>query len=254
MTRQDQRRLIGKVIEIATQTVMRSHVYQFEGESRLQQKGGSIGLAVTGVLARIRMNVWAREFRRLCEENNQVEKLLKTYVDDVNSLWKLMRKGTQWTGDKLERREEWFQEDMRSKEAGDRRMMRELKAMASSVRKDISLTIDTPSMNEDGRLPVLDLKMWLEERVTAEGREKYKEIVHVHYEKPMVSPLVIMKESALPEKMKRQVLAQEVIRICKNTSECVNDDEKKEQMKKIAKKMKLSGYSEGEGGKSWWQE
>ena len=70
--------------------------YQFEGTMRRQSKGGSIGLAVTGVLAKIRMNVWAREFHEICEKNRQERRLLKSYVDDVNTLWRTMRKGTRW--------------------------------------------------------------------------------------------------------------------------------------------------------------
>ena len=68
--------------------------------------------------------------------------------------------------------------------------------------------------------------MWLEQRWTNEGTE-YQEVVHTFYEKPMVTPLMIMRDSALPYKIKWQTLTQEVIRVRKNTSECVEQVEKR---------------------------
>ena len=67
-------------------------------------------------------------------------------------------------------------------------------------------------------MPVLDLQMWVEERKTKEG-SKYHEIMYEFYEKSMVAPRVIRKDSALSEQVKRQTLAQEIIRIRRNTSE-----------------------------------
>ena len=56
--------------------------------------------------------------------------------------------------------------------------------------------MDIPSDNEDNKLPVLDLKMWVEEH--RDDEEVYSQLMHEFYEKTMVSDLMIMKESALP--------------------------------------------------------
>ena len=60
--------------------------------------------------------------------------------------------------------------------------------------------MDVLSINADKKLPVLDLKMWTEERVGEKG-ESYQEIVYEYYEKEMVSKRVIDKNSALPERV-----------------------------------------------------
>ena len=44
------------------------------------------------------------------------------------------------------------------------------------------------------------------------------------------------------KKVKRQTIAQEIIRVKKNTSQRVSEEEKKEQMSRVAWKMWRSGY------------
>ena len=115
----------------------------------------------------------------------------------------------------MEWREEWEKLDEREQEKGeaeDKRMMIEVQKMANSLEKDIQLTIDVPSNYEDKKLPVLDLKMWTEDRKNENGGN-YQEIMYQFYEKEMVAPRVINKESALPERVKATTLTQEIIRI-----------------------------------------
>ena len=70
------------------------------------------------------------------------------------------------------------------------------------------MTFDCPSQNPGGRMPVLDLGIWYEENV----------IYFMFYEKPISSRFVIMKESALPWRTKKIVLAGELFRRLINTS------------------------------------
>ena len=69
LTKKDKRKIIGKVVEIAVKTLMRNHTYQFEGKYYIQKEGGSIGMAATGVIARLRMVRWSRLFKEKCREN-----------------------------------------------------------------------------------------------------------------------------------------------------------------------------------------
>ena len=96
-------------------------------------------------------------------------------------------------------------------------------------------------MNEDRKLPVLDLKMWVEERELERGG-KYELLLHEFYEKKMVTPRVIDRDSALPERVKRETLAQEIIRTSKNTHECLRQERRGAQMTRFAWKLYLSGY------------
>ena len=108
----------------------------------------------------------------------------------------MLEPGRRWNGSKMEWKTTWREEDERRKENGETRIMREVQKMANSLEPDIQLTVDTPSELADGKLPVLDLKMWMEERV-GEGGVRYQEVVHEFYEKDMVAARVIGKESAM---------------------------------------------------------
>ena len=90
LTKQDERKMLKKVLEIGITTLMRNHVYQFEGRSRVQREGGSIGIAATGVIARIRMMRWSRRFREKCKSNNLELELYRVYVDNENQAWRVM--------------------------------------------------------------------------------------------------------------------------------------------------------------------
>ena len=245
LTTRDKKRLLGKVVELGVSILMRNHIYQFEGKSRIQREGGSIGIAATGVVARIRMMRWGRRFKEICKRNNLELEMFKVYVDDENQLWRLMEQGRRWNGTHMEWRREWYEEDKESTESRETVMMREVLGMANSIEKDIQLTVDTPSNHRDKKLPVLDLKMWVEDRVGERG-EEYQEVVHEFFEKEMVAPRLISKESALPTRVKMTTLTQEVIRIRKNTSGSIREKVKVAQMSRFAMKLMLSGYNKTE--------
>ena len=62
----------------------------------------------------------------------------------------------------------------------------------------------------------------------------------------MVAPRVIDRESALPERVKNTTLAQEIIRVKRNTCKPLRKRMEKEQMSRFAMKMMLSGYNKRE--------
>ena len=105
----------------------------------------------------------------------------------------------------------------------------------------MKFTVDGEDDHEDKKLPVLDLKMWMEDRVGA-GGEEYQEVLHEFYEKEMVAPRLISEDSALPSKVKLTTLTQEIIRIRKNTSRAIREKVRVPQMSHFAMKMMLSGY------------
>ena len=73
-----------------------------------------------------------------------------------------MEPGRRWNGQRLEYREEWRKEDLEKGESSDRRMMREVLKLANSLEADIQLTLDIPSDHTDMKIPVLDVKVWVE--------------------------------------------------------------------------------------------
>ena len=49
-----------------------------------QLRDGGIGARITGVIARIIMDVWADKVSKILEDNRVVMYLLAKYVDDLN--------------------------------------------------------------------------------------------------------------------------------------------------------------------------
>ena len=76
--------------------------------------------------------------------------------------------------------------------------METAQAIGNSVNPMIQLTVDFPERNSNGRVPILDLECWVEK-----DGEGFTKIMYSFYEKPMKSPFVIMRQSAVPLKSKR---------------------------------------------------
>ena len=57
----------------------------------------------------------------------------------------------------------------------------------------------------------------------------------------MVAPRVIRKDSALSERVKRQTLMQEIIRIRSNTNEKIQEERRIQQMSRFSWKLMLAG-------------
>ena len=99
----------------------------------------------------------------------------------------------------------------------------------------IQLTVDYPSNYDDGKMPILDMRVWMNQK---------REIEYIFYEKPMRSNLVIGKNSALPMMMKMKTLTQETFRRIHNTRESLREEYLPEILSKYSQKLKDSGYSE----------
>ena len=113
--------------------------------------------------------------------------------------------------------------------------------MRNTIDRDIKMKEDVPSSNSDGKLPILDTKVWVEWEGTQEGR--VEQICYELYEKPMVSRLVTMERSSLPLKTKITVLAQEVVRWMRNSHRGEERNKRDERMTKFMMKLKASGYN-----------
>ena len=51
--KEQRKTMIAMAIELGVKAVMRSHLYQFNGEIYLQSEGGPIGLELAGAVARV---------------------------------------------------------------------------------------------------------------------------------------------------------------------------------------------------------
>ena len=98
----------------------------------------------------------------------------------------------------------------------------------------ISFTFDTPHLNENHKLPILDVKVALNEENILE---------HKFYEKPTRNPRVILASSALSWSQKRTIHTQEILRRIKNTSQSLKKSLRDQHLSRYMYKMKISGYS-----------
>ena len=86
--------------------------------------------------------------------------------------------------------------------------------LANSVDSMISFTVDTPGMSQDGILPMLDVKVHLDQN---------NFLVHELYEKSTKSKYVVLANSAPNWPKKRKIHTQECLKILKNTLVCFGE-------------------------------
>ena len=110
--------------------------------------------------------------------------------------------------------------------------MKVLSEIANSLDVHIQTTFNCPSLNTLGRMPVLDLSIWVEGST----------VHHTFFKKPMASPYMIMYSSALASKTKRQALVQEGLRRLRNMGPGVSQEENLSVMSRLMHSMMMSGY------------
>ena len=144
--------------------------------------------------------------------------------------------GARYDGERLVITEESIEEDRNI--ADDKRTMDFIKAVGSHIHPSIRSTVDYPSKHEDGKVPMLDLKMWIGE---IDGRIL---LLYEHYEKPMTTKSVVHRNSALPMKTKRTILTQEVLRIMLHCSPYLPWDVPRKHINNLMMKIQYSGYNQ----------
>ena len=124
----------------------------------------------------------------------------------------------------------------------ERKMML-IKLIGNDVHPSIQLELDYPSKHQDGKLPILDLKVWMETKEKeTEGRyKKASMIMYEFHSKSMDSKAVINARSALNWNTKKTVLTQEVLRILLNCSRLLLRERAVENANEIVLRMQYLG-------------
>ena len=205
------RKMISAALKIALSFVMKNHVYNFNNELRNQQEGGAIGLELTGLLARIYMIWWDKQFLQKCRDNQVGPELYKRYVDDSNLLSRPVEPGKTYNGNEIITDTE-MEENERDKNA-DEITMRLMCEIGNSIHESIQLTTDYPSNNPDNKIPILNLKVW-----TESNEENHTTVLYEHYRKEVSTKSTVHYRSAMGIKQKRSILTQELLTIMINCS------------------------------------
>ena len=156
------------------------------------------------------------------------------YVDDTANGTKALAPGLRWgEEEKSMVYLPHLVEEEREVEA-DIRTMREVVKMGSSLDTTIQLTGDCPSANENGKMPLLNLEVWVDNN----------KLMYENYRKPMSNQLLMLEMSAMPAGMKRTVLTQEVVRIRRNIHPGLPWEISLKHLDNLSQRMRMSGYDE----------
>ena len=175
---------------------------------------------LTGVIADIYMCEWDKKMMQIMNDKGYEYKMYKRYKDDINVIFSKEGSGNPTT-----------------KEITD-----ELKMMADSVDGNLTVKTDVTENYEDKKLPILDVKVWI-------GKDKNNEtkILYNHFMKSVSSKKVIQENSAHGERMRENVLVNDVCRVMRNCSENLEwDNGKKESLDMYMGRLQFSGYNENE--------
>ena len=209
--KETRKRMFAKALEVGINAVMNTHVYKFAGETRAQTKGGAIGLELTGEIAGVFLTWWDRCMRERIEKDGMKLIMYKRYVDDINLVVEVK--------EEEEEKEVW----------------QSIRDEGNKIHESIQLEEDYPSNYPDKKVPILDIKVWVNE----EGK-----VVHEYYRKQVSSKAVIDSRSAMPVKDKRTVLSQDLLRVLLRCSPELTWEEKKKHIDEYVLRMQYSGYSE----------
>ena len=115
----------------------------------------------------------------------------------------------------------------------DLRTARLLKAIANTISPTIRMQEDVPSNHPSGKLPILDLEVWVERGI----------IMHQFYKKPMASRMVVQARSAFPTTRKKSILLEEGLRRLRNCSPGLGWKNKVYFLNRFSSDLKFSGHT-----------
>ena len=182
---------------------MAHHFYIYEGKVKRQGEGAGIGLRLSEALGRAFGLWWDGKMLAKLERLDWRPKMLKRYVDDLNTVVNGVKPGTKYNEaeEKLEILEQKVETDQ-GKEV-DEITMAVFGEIANTIDQNIEVEIDYPSKYEDQMMPILDMKM---------SMNRQNEVVYMFHKKPQSNKLTMMARSALPDRVKRSTMTNEALR------------------------------------------
>ena len=185
--------LLSKVILIGLETVLSNHIYQCQNKLYRQLKGGGIGTRITGVIARVIMDVWMDLATTALEENKVIIYLMTKYVDDINIATSLIPKGFSWTKEDRKWKLKWSEEQEKLDEGKSPELvtMEKIRWIGDQLVPGLKLTQDLPENHPSGKCPMLDFQVWAQETGS------HVTIRHTFYQKATTLPLVFNAGGAM---------------------------------------------------------
>ena len=182
---------------------------------------------LTGDVAQVMMCWWDKVLLERLSEKGMEVLMYKRLVDDINMV--------------LRRRAMSHEERTKPLDESNMEFVSEV---ANGIHTSIQVTNDFPSKNASRKMPILDLRVWIALMYDRLTHEMEYSIMHEYYYKEVASRAVIDARSAVPWRMKRTVLTQEIVRILRNCSRKMPWNEVSKHVEEFSKRMQFSGYDE----------
>jgi hypothetical protein len=226
---------LGLAASKTIQLCMNSHFYRIGEEIRRQRDGGSIGSAMAGEASRVYMLGWDKDFIHKVKALGLSLLLYARYVDDITLVCRNIHQC--WSYDPINNRMVYNNTTVESGITDEQHTFNVLQAIANSIHPQIQLTLDIPGNHTDGRMPVLDLKIWVHKDSLG-----LHTIHHTFYKKPVSSPYTILNTSAMSMAVKRETHFQEALRRMKNVDPAQPWEEKARHLSEWTNMLRISGY------------
>ena len=228
--------MIALAVSYGVKMVLSNHVYRVGDTIFHQVAGGPIGLELTGAVSRPFMMFWDKMYLRNVRKAGMNMLLFKRFVDDSNQVAKAPPAGYEY--DKESAKIVYDDSTIVLDETANTRLARILKEIANEVMEGILMEEDHPNKHEDNKMPILDMKVWMNGE---------KRILYQHYEKPIASRQILHSKSAQAANCKRNVHVQELIRRILNSSSRLDwQSQVAPVLTDYMGRMLLAGYSEGQ--------
>ena len=230
MNDNDKNQLVGWALTEALEVTYSHHYYTVGGQVFRQKDGGPQGLDTAVEASEVYMLMFDKKYlARLQQLGIRVE-LYVRYVDDITIILMGIRPGWYWEDDQLKYDVHHPSKDLPT----DQRTMEILVAIANTIDKNLSFTVDFPSKHSSGRVPILDVEVWVENH----------NVRHSFYKKKMASHKTIMDRSAVPAQTKRNALFQEGIRRVTAMDSRITTEERTSILATFMDSLRASGYSQ----------
>jgi hypothetical protein len=156
-TTKEQRKMFGKALEIMLITCMDNHVYQFDNKIRIQKQGSPIGLKLTGEIADCLMIDWDRKLLAKLKTFKMIPEVYTRFKDDIELVIESLEKGSSLVEGRIvvDKKKKLVDENRTDSKV----TMDIIQQIANSIDPMIKLTVETPCNFIDGKLPVLDVKV-----------------------------------------------------------------------------------------------
>ena len=111
--------------------------------------------------------------------------------------------------------------------------MEKVKTEGNNIHPSIQIEVDFPSKYDDNKMPILDLKVWVENN----------KVKHEFYQKSVSSKSMIHQRTAMPIDKKRTIITQEILRVMTRCSPDLEWDKVIPHLNNTMKRLQYSGYN-----------